>query len=54
MLFFGVCFFLYWFTRYLLNDRRQSRLIIKNALSDPSVITSGVPQGSILGPLIFL
>jgi hypothetical protein len=37
-----------WFTNYL-SDRRQS-VHYQNALSDSSVITSGVPKGSILGP----
>ena len=41
-----------WFTLYL-NDRKQM-VNFKNNLSDPEVVKSGVPQGSILGPLLFI
>ena len=40
-----------WFTSYL-SDRVQ-RVRINTSLSDPLVIKHGVPQGSILGPLLF-
>ncbi|XP_060607755.1 uncharacterized protein LOC132759899 [Ruditapes philippinarum] len=41
-----------WFSDYLSN-RRQS-VVLPGAKSDWSVINAGVPQGSILGPLLFL
>ena len=41
-----------WFQSYLSN--RAQRVSINNNLSDPAQVTCGVPQGSILGPLLFL
>ena len=41
-----------WFEDYL-NNREQTT-IIENAESRPSLITTGVPQGSVLGPILFL
>ena len=41
-----------WFKNYL-TDRKQ-RVILPNATDDWTVIRAGVPQGSILGPLLFL
>ena len=43
---------LLWFIDYL-HDRHQ-RVIIKGQQSEYGVIKAGVPQGSILGPLLFL
>ena len=41
-----------WFKSYL--SSRTFKVNINKVLSDPGELTCGVPQGSILGPLIFL
>ena len=41
-----------WFASYLTN--RHQVVKIGNTLSDKSLIKCGVPQGSILGPILFL
>ena len=41
-----------WFTEYLSN--RQQRVVLNGSVSKLSVLKAGVPQGSILGPLLFL
>ena len=41
-----------WFTSYLSNRTQQVKY--KSKLSEPLLVTYGVPQGSILGPLLFL
>jgi hypothetical protein len=41
-----------WFTSYL-SDRQQI-VKINNINSDPSIISCGVPPGSVLGPILFL
>ena len=41
-----------WFKDYL--SGRQQRVVIPGAMSDISAVSAGVPQGSILGPLLFL
>ena len=41
-----------WLHSYL--SQRQQRVKVSGILSDPCVIGSGVPQGSILGPLLFI
>ena len=41
-----------WFESYLGN--RQQRVVIDGCLSDPLSLDAGVPQGSILGPLLYI
>ena len=41
-----------WFQQYLTN--RKQRTSINNCLSNEIVISYGDPQGSVLGPLLFL
>ena len=41
-----------WFESYLTN--RTHRVSLSNNLSEPASVTLGVPEGSILGPLLFL
>ena len=42
---------LLWIKHYLLN--RQQNVIIDGISSYPSIVTSGVPQGTVLAPLLF-
>ena len=41
-----------WLTNYL--DNRQQRVVLQGSASQWKNITAGVPQGSVLGPLLFL
>ena len=43
---------LLWLTDFLSN--RSQQVMIDGALSDPAPVLSGVPQGTVLGPLLFL
>ena len=40
-----------WLNEFLNN--RSQRVIINNTFSDPLEIYSGVPQGGVIGPLLF-
>ena len=44
--------FLHWLQDYL-RDRYQS-VRIKNCVSNPTFVSSGIPQGSLLGPYLFI
>ena len=41
-----------WFTNYLSN--RQQRVVLDDVYSDWAAVHRGVPQGSVLGPLLFI
>ena len=41
------------FAEYCCRDYRQQRVVVKEEASDWLTVTSGVPEGSLLGPLFF-
>ena len=43
---------LYWIKDFLIG--REQRVVLGRATSNWSVVNSGVPQGSVLGPLLFV
>ena len=47
----GVSGLVHWFSRYL--TERYQKVVIGQDRSLPSRITCGVPQGSVLGPVLF-
>ena len=44
--------FLRWIENFLLH--RKQKVVLNGCHSIPSVVVSGIPQGSILGPLLFI
>ena len=43
---------MHWIANYLTN--RIQRVVVEGETSDDALVLSGVPQGSVIGPLLFL
>jgi hypothetical protein len=52
LLYLNLIFVQFWFENYL-SDRNQ-KVVLQNCLSEVGNIKGGVPQGSVLGPLLFI
>ena len=50
---YGICGVAYeWFRSYL--DNRNQQCFVNGSLSNSQILTCGIPQGTILGPLLFI